>query len=78
MGARGVVERFTMPKCRRTRAVVSGIKDAIYAKTVRIIKRLRNWTVRLAAITQVRSTARHAMVHCLAQRDTDLAGELEH
>jgi len=66
-----------MPKCRRTRAVVSGIKDAIYAKTVRIIKKLRNWTVRLAAITQVRSTARHAMAHCLAQKDTDLAGELE-
>ena len=42
-----------MPKCRRTPAVVSGIKDATHAETVRIIKKLRNWTVRLVAITQV-------------------------
>ena len=42
-----------MPKCRRTRPVVFGIKGAIHAKTVRRTKKLRNWTAQPVVITQV-------------------------
>ena len=61
--ARGVKERCTKPRSGRTRAVVSGIKNALHAKTVLIIKKLRNWTARLVAITQV-TTFHQLVIFC--------------
>jgi len=58
--------------------VVFGIKGVIHAEIVRITIKLQNWTVPRAAIMQARSTARHAMVDCLARKDMDMAEELEH